>query len=171
MPGRAVSLTKEATDAGRFTELPARGSGTVPSIMKQANHTLHVSTRGKSLTDITRPVLDWTAGQGIGAGLLTLWCRHTSASLTVQENASPAVRADIANFFEELVPEDPARYAHDDEGPDDMPAHLRAMLTGTTMGIPVVDGRPVLGTWQGLYLFEHRRAPHRREVVLHLLGD
>ncbi len=89
----------------------------------------------------------------------------------MQENASPAVRADIARFFEELAPEDPGRYAHDDEGPDDMPAHLRAMLTGTTMGIPVVDGRPVLGTWQGLYLFEHRRAPHRREVVLHVLGE
>ena len=86
-------------------------------------------------------------------------------------DASPAVRADIAHFFEDLVPEDPARYAHGDEGPDDMPAHLRAMLTGTTMGLPVLDARPVLGTWQGLYLFEHRRAPHRREVVLHLIGD
>ena len=138
--------------------------------LHQAHHTLHVPTHGKGLTDITGPVLDWTAAQGIAAGLLTLWCRHTSASLTVQENASPAVRADIARFFEELAPEDPSRYAHDDEGPDDMPAHLRAMLTGTTMGIPVVDGRPVLGTWQGLYLFEHRRAPHRREIVLHLLG-
>ena len=138
--------------------------------MKQALHTLAVQTRGKGLADITRPVLDWTAAQGIGTGLLTLWCRHTSASLTVQENASPAVRADIARFFEDLVPEDPARYAHDDEGPDDMPAHLRAMLTGTQMSIPVADGRPVLGTWQGLYLFEHRRAPHRREVVLHLIG-
>ena len=139
--------------------------------MKQAQHTLVVPTGGKGLTEITRPVLDWTTAQGIGMGLLTLWCRHTSASLTVQENASPAVRADIARFFEELAPEDPARYAHDDEGPDDMPAHIRTMLTATTMGIPVTGGRPVLGTWQGLYLFEHRRTPHRREVVLHLLGD
>ena len=89
----------------------------------------------------------------------------------MQENASPAVRADIARFFEALAPEDPGRYAHNDEGPDDMPAHLRAMLTGTQLTIPVADGMPVLGTWQGLYLFEHRRDPHRREVVLHLLGE
>ena len=112
------------------------------------------------------------AAQGIGTGLLTLWCRHTSASLLVQENASPEVRADLEDFLRRLVPEGgDGRYRHEEEGPDDMPAHLRAMLTGTTMGIPVVDGRPVLGTWQGLYLFEHRRAPHRREVALHLLGD
>lgn len=139
--------------------------------MKQAQHTLAIPTRGKGLTEITRPVADWTAAQGIGTGLLTLWCRHTSASLTAQENASPAVRADIARFFEGLVPEDRARYAHDDEGPDDMPAHIRTMLTGTNMSIPVAEGRLLLGTWQGLYLFEHRRAPHRREVVLHLIGD
>ena len=138
--------------------------------MRQALHRLVVATRGKGLVEITREVLAWTAAQGVETGLLTLWCRHTSASLAVQENAAPAVRADIARFFEALVPEDPGRYAHGEEGPDDMPAHLRAMLTGTTMGIPVVDGRPVLGTWQSLYLFEHRRAPHRREVVLHLLG-
>lgn len=139
--------------------------------MKQALHRLHVETHGKGLTEITRPVLAWVAEQGIGTGLLTLWCRHTSASLTVQENASPAVRGDIARFFEAIVPEDPARYAHGDEGPDDMPAHLRTMLTGTQMTVPVSDGQPVLGTWQGLYLFEHRRDPHRREIVLHLLGE
>ena len=139
--------------------------------MQQALHRLMIDTRGKGLTEITRPMLAWVADQGIGTGLLTVWCRHTSASLTVQENASPAVRADIAKFFEALAPEDAGRYAHDDEGPDDMPAHLRAMLTGTQLSIPVADSRPVLGTWQGVYLFEHRRAPHRREVVLHLLGD
>ncbi len=139
--------------------------------MRQALHRLTVETRGKGLTEITAPVLAWVAGQGIGTGLLTLWCRHTSASLTVQENADPTVRDDIARFFEVLVPEDAARYAHDDEGPDDMPAHLRAMLTDTQLSVPVADGRPVLGTWQGLYLFEHRRQPHRREVVLHLLGE
>jgi secondary thiamine-phosphate synthase enzyme len=139
--------------------------------MRQALHRLHIETHGKGLTEITRPILGWVADQGIETGLLTLWCRHTSASLTVQENAAPAVRADIARFFEALVPEDPARYRHDDEGPDDMPAHLRTMLTDTQLSVPVAEGRPVLGTWQGLYLFEHRRAPHRREIVLHLLGE
>lgn len=138
--------------------------------MKQRLHTLEIRTAGKSLVPITRPIVDWVAQQDIGTGLLTLWCRHTSASLTVQENADPAVRRDILDYFERLVPED-AGYVHDDEGPDDMPAHLRTMLTSTQMSIPVSDGRPVLGTWQGLYLFEHRRAPHRREIVLHLLGD
>lgn len=139
--------------------------------LRQAQHLMVVQTSGKGLVEITRPVVDWVSAQGMDTGLLTLWCRHTSASLTVQENASPAVRADIAAFFESLAPEDPARYAHGDEGPDDMPAHLRAMLTGATMGIPVMGGRLVLGTWQGLYLFEHRRTSHRREVVLHLLGS
>ncbi|MGI4793100.1 MAG: secondary thiamine-phosphate synthase enzyme YjbQ [Janthinobacterium lividum] len=138
--------------------------------MKQRLHTLEIRTAGKSLVPITRPIVDWVAQQGIGTGLLTLWCRHTSASLTVQENADPAVRRDILDYFERLVPEN-AGYVHDDEGPDDMPAHLRTMLTSTQMSIPVSDGRPVLGTWQGLYLFEHRSAPHRREIVLHLLGD
>ncbi len=139
--------------------------------MRQALHHLRVETNGKGLTEITRPVLDWVAGQHIATGLLTVWCRHTSASLTVQENADPTVRQDIARFFERLVPEDASRYVHDDEGPDDMPAHLRCMLTDTQLTIPVSGGRPVLGTWQGLYLFEHRRHPHRRELVLHLLGE
>ena len=139
--------------------------------MKQAQHQLTIETHGKGLTDITRPVLAWVKGQSIGTGLLTLWCRHTSASLTVQENADPAVREDITRYFEALVPEDPTRYVHNDEGPDDMPAHLRTMLTHTQLTVPVSAGRPVLGTWQGLYLFEHRRSPHRRDVVLHLLGE
>lgn len=138
--------------------------------MRQKLHTIDIRTTGKSLVPITRPVVDWVAQQGIGTGLLTLWCRHTSASLTVQENADPAVRDDILAYFERLAPEN-AGYVHDDEGPDDMPAHLRTMLTGTQMSIPVSAGRPVLGTWQGLYLFEHRSAPHRREIVLHLLGE
>ena len=138
--------------------------------MKQMLHTLEIRTTGKSLAPITRPVLDWVAQQGIVTGLLTLWCRHTSASLTVQENADPAVRQDILAYFEQIAPEN-AGYVHEEEGPDDMPAHLRAMLTGTQMTIPVASGRPVLGTWQGLYLFEHRATPHRREIVLHLLGD
>jgi secondary thiamine-phosphate synthase enzyme len=139
--------------------------------MRQAIHSLTVATRGKGLTDITPAVESWLAGQGLATGLLTLWCRHTSASLTVQENASPDVRADIVRYFEAVVPEDPARYAHADEGPDDMPAHLRTMLTQTQLSVPVADGRLVLGTWQALYLFEHRRQPHRRDIVLHLLGE
>ncbi len=139
--------------------------------MRQALHTLAVETNGKGLVDITRPILSWVADQRIVTGLLTLWCRHTSASLTVQENADPAVREDILRYFETLAPEDATRYVHDDEGPDDMPAHLRTMLTGINLTIPVAGGRPVLGRWQGLYLFEHRRRPHRREVVLHLVGE
>ena len=138
--------------------------------MRQHLHTLEIRTSGKSLVPITRPVVDWVAQHGIVTGLLTLWCRHTSASLTVQENADPAVRRDILDYFERLVPED-AGYVHDEEGPDDMPAHLRTMLTSTQLSIPVADRRPVLGTWQGIYLFEHRSTPHRREVMLHLLGD
>jgi secondary thiamine-phosphate synthase enzyme len=137
--------------------------------LRQASHRLRVATRGKGLTNITPEVAGWVESQEMTTGLLTLWCRHTSASLTVQENASPAVRADINRFFEALVPET-ARYAHDDEGPDDMPAHLRTMLTDTQLSVPLADGALVLGTWQAIYLFEHRRAPHQREIALHLLG-
>ena len=139
--------------------------------MKQALHRLTVATRGKGLVEITREVQAWVADQGIDTGLLTLWCRHTSASLTVQENADPTVRDDILRYFEALVPEDAQRYIHGAEGPDDMPAHLRSMLTGAQLSIPVAGGAPLLGTWQGLYVFEHRRQPHRREIVLHLLGE
>ena len=138
--------------------------------MRQELHRLTIDTSGKGLTEITRPVVAWVAEQDIATGLLTIWCRHTSASLTVQENASPSVRQDIARFFDGMVPEDATRYLHDDEGADDMPAHLRTMLTDTQLTVPVAEGRPVLGTWQGLYVFEHRRRPHRRELVLHLLG-
>ena len=139
--------------------------------MRQFHETLTIATHGKGLVPFTREVLDWVGSTGIATGLLTLWCQHTSASLTVQENASPEVLVDIARYFETIAPEAPGRYVHDDEGPDDMPAHLRTMLTGVQLTIPVVDGRPVLGTWQGIYLFEHRRRPHRRRVVLHLMGE
>jgi secondary thiamine-phosphate synthase enzyme len=139
--------------------------------VKQAQHTLEIRTHGKGLVPITRRVADWVGRQGITTGLLTIWCRHTSASLTIQENADPAVREDIATFFEQLAPEDPSRYVHNEEGPDDMPGHLRAMLTEVQLTIPVGAGRMVLGTWQGIYLFEHRRTPHRRELVLHLIGE
>lgn len=138
--------------------------------MMQATHTLAVETRGPGLTEITAAVRRWVAGQGVAAGLLTLWCRHTSASLLVQENASSDVRADLQDFFAGLAPHVRGRYRHADEGPDDMPAHLRAALTQTGLSIPVADGAPVLGTWQGIYVFEHRERPHVREVVLHLMG-
>ena len=139
--------------------------------MRQALHTLLVETPGAGLVEITAAIRRWVAGQGIGTGLLTLWCRHTSASLLVQENASPDARADLEAFFRRIAPEARGLYRHDEEGPDDMPAHLRAALTQTQLSVPVADGRPVLGTWQGIHLFEHRAAPHRREVVLHLIGE
>ena len=138
--------------------------------MRQATHTLGIETRGAGLVEFTVPVRRWVAAQGIGTGVLTLWCRHTSASLLVQENASPEVRADLHDFFARLAPHAEGRYRHADEGPDDMPAHLRAALTQPGLTIPVQDGAPALGTWQGLFLFEHRDAPHRRTVALHLLG-
>jgi len=137
--------------------------------MKQALHRLTITTNGQGLVAITEPVCRWVAAQEIGTGLLTIWCRHTSASLLVQENSDPDVRADLEAFFRRLVPEN-AGYRHQDEGADDMPAHIKAALTQTQLAIPVDDGKPVLGTWQGIYLFEHRAAPHRRELVLHLIG-
>ena len=144
--------------------------------MRQASGFLSVRTRGQGLVDITEEVRLWVDahpgdGQSIVTGLVTLFCTHTSASLLIQENASPAVRSDIEAFFERLVPEDAALYEHGDEGPDDMPAHLRAALTQVHLSIPVVGGRLGLGTWQAIYLFEHRRRPHERRILLHVLGE
>jgi secondary thiamine-phosphate synthase enzyme len=139
--------------------------------MRQATIALDVATSGQRLYEITREVARWVDEQGMREGLLTLFCRHTSASLLIQENAAPEVKDDILAFFARLAPEDRTLYAHDDEGPDDMPAHLKTALTHVSLTIPVVDGRLALGTWQGIYLFEHRRQPHRRSVVLHLLGE
>jgi secondary thiamine-phosphate synthase enzyme len=141
------------------------------STVHQVTHTLRVRSPGRGLHEITREVRNWVAAQGMREGLLTVFCRHTSASLLIQENAAREVRSDLEAFFERLAPEDPSRYAHDDEGPDDMPAHLRTALTQVQLSIPLTDGQLALGTWQGLYLFEHRRRPHEREVVLHLLGE
>ena len=138
--------------------------------MRQASHTLSVSTAGQGLVPITAPVAAWLAAQGVQTGLLTLFIRHTSASLLIQENADPTVRADLEAFFKWLVPEN-VGYRHNSEGPDDMPAHIRSALTQTQLCIPVAEGRMALGTWQGLYVWEHRTAAHRREVALHLLGD
>lgn len=137
--------------------------------MRQATTILTVATRGKGLTEFTDPIVAWVAAQGLRDGLLTLFCRHTSASLLVQENAAPAARRDIERYFERIAPEGD-HYEHDDEGPDDMPAHLRAALTQTSLSIPLVGGALALGTWQGVYLFEHRAMPHRRQVALHLVG-
>jgi secondary thiamine-phosphate synthase enzyme len=139
--------------------------------MQQAIHSLRVATRRRGLIEVTAVVRDWVGKQEIDTGLLTLFCRHTSASLVIQENADPDVRADIETFFERIAPEDPKRYRHDTEGPDDMPAHLRSALTQTQLSIPIADGKLVLGTWQGIYLFEHRRVPHEREIVLHAIGE
>jgi secondary thiamine-phosphate synthase enzyme len=138
--------------------------------MRQATHILRVDTHGRGLHEISREVRAWTAAQGIATGLLTLFCRHTSASLLIQENAAPAVRTDLEAFFVEIAPEDPDRYLHDDEGPDDMPAHIRTALTTVNLAIPIVGGALSLGTWQGIYVFEHRRRPHAREIALHVLG-
>ncbi|WP_431266822.1 secondary thiamine-phosphate synthase enzyme YjbQ [Dankookia sp. P2] len=140
--------------------------------MEQHLHRIEIVTRGRGLVAITDQICDWVTQQVIVTGLLTIWCRHTSASLLVQENASPDVRADLETFLARLVPDGCAgRYRHAEEGPDDMPAHIRSALTQTQLSIPVADGLPVLGTWQGIYLWEHRMAPHRRELVLHLLGE
>ena len=138
--------------------------------MRQASSTLTVSTHGKGLTDITEQVATQVRDSGIANGLATLFCRHTSASLLIQENAAPAARRDLEAYFERIAPED-GPYEHDDEGPDDMPAHLRAALTQTQVTIPLIDQRLVLGRWQGIFLFEHRRAPQEREIVLHLIGE
>lgn len=139
--------------------------------MRQATHSLSIATRGKGLYAFTDAVLEWVRASGIGTGLLTLYVRHTSASLLVQENHDPDVQADMERFFARLVPDGDPLFEHTMEGPDDMPAHVRAALTQTSLSVPVLQGKPVLGTWQGIYLFEHRLAPQRRQVVLHLFGQ
>jgi secondary thiamine-phosphate synthase enzyme len=138
--------------------------------LRQASGLLTVRTPGRALVEITQQVADWVSAQDMREGLLTLFCRHTSASLLIQENAAPAVKTDLLDWLARIAPED-ASYAHDDEGPDDMPAHIRAMLTGVNLTVPVIDGEFALGTWQGIYIAEHRRAAHRRDVVLHLIGE
>ncbi len=138
--------------------------------MRQHATELIVTSPGQGLHECTRDVTSWVASTGVDQGLLTLFIRHTSASLLIQENAAPAARRDMERYLARIAPESRG-YEHDDEGPDDMPAHLRSALTATSLSIPVAAGRPVLGTWQGIYLFEHRRAPHRRQIALHLIGE
>jgi len=135
-----------------------------------ASATLHVDTRGRGFTDITRDAGEFIAQAGAGDGLLLVFLRHTSASLTIQENADPDVQTDLVTALDRLAPES-AGYVHDVEGPDDMPAHVKAMLTGVSLHVPVNAGRLALGTWQGIYLVEHRRAPHAREVIFQFVGS
>lgn len=139
--------------------------------MRQAQHILALSCRGRGLYEFTGQAAEWVRSSGIRDGLLTLFCRHTSASLLVQENADPEVRRDLERFFSRLVPDGDPLFEHTLEGPDDMPAHVRAALTQCQLSVPVSGGRLGLGTWQGIYLYEHRHQPHRREIALHLLGE
>ncbi|NJL50613.1 MAG: YjbQ family protein [Blastochloris sp.] len=139
------------------------------TLTRWACATLEVATRGRGLVEITGEVAAFVAESGLTAGLATVFCRHTSASLTIQENADPDVRTDLVTALDRLAPED-AGWVHHSEGPDDMPAHVKAMLSGVSLGIPIREGRLALGTWQGVYLIEHRARPHRREVVLQAIG-
>jgi len=139
------------------------------SVTQQVHGRLQVETEGQGLVEITDAVSRWVFGTGILHGLLTVFCRHTSASLLIQENADPDVRRDLMTAFDRLAPRE-AGYIHAAEGPDDMPAHIRTVLSGVSLSIPVMEGQMTLGTWQGLYLAEHRDSPHRRDIVLHLIG-
>ncbi len=138
--------------------------------MRQTTTMLTIATPGAGLHEITDRIVRWIGETGIYEGLLTVFCRHTSSSLLIQENAAPAARRDLERYFARIAPESD-RYEHDDEGPDDMPAHLRSALTTVQLSIPVIRGEMALGTWQGIYLFEHRRAPYRRTLALHLIGE
>jgi secondary thiamine-phosphate synthase enzyme len=140
-------------------------------MLRQAFHELTIATRGRGLTDFTAEVAAWVARENFRDGLVTLHLRHTSASLLIQENADPEVRADLERFFKRLVPDGDPIFLHTCEGEDDMPAHIRTALTAVNLSVPVRAGRLALGTWQGIYLWEHRRAPHRRQVVLHFVGE
>jgi secondary thiamine-phosphate synthase enzyme len=139
--------------------------------MQQITTQLTIKTERQGLVEITDRITGWTGTQSVTVGLLTIFCRHTSASLLIQENAAKGVRDDIEAYFARIAPEDPLAYTHHDEGLDDMPAHLRTALTQVQLSIPLIDGRLTLGTWQGIYLFEHRRRRHSRTIVLHLIGE
>ncbi len=141
------------------------------SLMRQAADTLRIETRGQGFYDISDALIAFARPQAMTTGLLTAFCRHTSASLLIQENADPSVLRDLQKTFARLAPETASLYEHDTEGPDDMPAHIRSALTQTQLSIPLIGGKLALGTWQGVYLVEHRRSPHRREVALHLIGE
>ena len=139
--------------------------------MRQVSHELSIATRGRGFYDVTPRLNAWLAEQRLRDGLLTVFIRHTSASLVIQENADPDVLHDLESFFARLAPKSGERYRHATEGPDDMPAHIRSALTQTQLSIPLSDGRMALGTWQGIFLYEHRNTPHTRRLALHLLGE
>jgi secondary thiamine-phosphate synthase enzyme len=139
--------------------------------MRQATRLFRIDTNRRGLFEFTQDVVEWLRRERFGAGLLTLFCRHTSASLLITENASPEVLTDLEAAFERFAPEAPGLYEHDEEGPDDMPAHVRAALTAASLSIPIIGGELALGTWQGIYLFEHRRRGRRREVAAHVTGE
>ena len=139
-------------------------------MLHQASHTLAIRASRPGLHELTKDVASWVENSGIQDGLVTIFCRHTSASLVIQENAAPAARRDLEHYFERIAPEG-AGYEHDDEGPDDMPAHLKTALTQVQLNVPVMAGRLMLGTWQGIFLFEHRRSTPERQIVLHLVGE
>ena len=139
--------------------------------MKLHQETVRVETRGKSLNDITQKVARFVSMSGVRIGLCTLFVRHTSCSLVIQENADPAVQRDMQQWLDRIAPEDPKAYEHDTEGPDDMPAHLKSAVTRTSETIPIADGSLVLGRWQAIYLWEHRKTGHRREIVVHVTGE
>jgi len=139
--------------------------------MRQAHTLLALDTRGRGLTEITHRISDWVDATGLRNGLLTVFVRHTSASLLIQENADPGVQRDLERFFARLVPDGDRLFEHRSEGADDMPAHVRSALTQTQLSVPLIDGALALGTWQGIYLYEHRLRGQRRQVVLHLIGD
>jgi secondary thiamine-phosphate synthase enzyme len=140
-------------------------------VIRQASTELTIGTRGPGLTDVTEAVVAWVRDTGMQEGLLTLHVRHTSASLLIQENADPEVQRDLERFFARLVPKGDPLFRHTSEGPDDMPAHVRSALTSTSLSIPVLHGQPTLGSWQGIYLYEHRDHPHSRRIVIHLMGE
>lgn len=140
-------------------------------MLSQSTTTLHIATPARGLVEITRQVDAWVTAQRMQTALLTLFVRHTSASLLIQENADPEVQSDLERFLGRLVPDGDPLFRHREEGPDDMPAHVRSALTAVQLSIPVTNGRPALGTWQGIYVWEHRLRPHRREVILHLCGE
>ena len=139
-------------------------------MLRQASTTLPIRASRVGLFEFTDSVLEFVRDSEIRQGLLTIFCRHTSASLVVQENAAPTARRDLEAYFERIAPEN-AGYEHDDEGPDDMPAHIRSALTSTQLSVPIENGKPMLGTWQGIFLFEHRRNTPERHIALHLIGE
>jgi secondary thiamine-phosphate synthase enzyme len=139
--------------------------------MWQSATEIEIKTSGPGLVEVTDQITGWVSRQRMQTALLTVFCRHTSCSVVIQENAAPAARQDLEAYFARIAPEDPSTYTHNDEGPDDMPAHIRAALTQVQLSIPLVNSKLALGTWQGIYLFEHRRQPHQRRLALHLLGE